>query len=96
MPKNDQFQIHRDTVLETCKIETELTCAVDNLNHAVYGIGEGTEFMKENIQISIIKGSIAMIEQQISTLCSMRIPHLNAVTDRPCELCNVQEVTAWA
>lgn len=72
-----------DAFLETCKIETELLCAIDSLDHVVYGIGEGTEFMTVNVQIGIIKGAISIIEQQIVDLGQMRIPHQGAAPDQP-------------
>lgn len=77
--ENNRHQIHRDTISKTCAIEVDLLCAIDGLNHAVYGIGEGTESMSIDIQIGIIKGSIALVNQQVAALVAMREVNFNAL-----------------
>lgn len=77
--ENDRHQIHRDTISKTCAIEVDLLCAIDDLSHAVHGIGEGTESMSIDIQIGIIKGSIALVNQQVAELVALREVHFNAI-----------------
>lgn len=103
LPKaRDEFQIHRDTVLQTCKIEVGIDNAIDSINHVVDQIDEG---MDVNTQVGILKGAVSLLHSQIRELCKMRIPHFNAVPDQPCDnepcvtcmhdsACNGHEVTA--
>jgi len=80
--KPDQFQIHRDTFLQTCKIEVGINAAIDSINHVVDQVGEG---MNVNIQEGILKGAVSLLHSQIGELCKMRIPHINAIPDQPCD-----------
>jgi hypothetical protein len=61
--------------------------------------------MNINVQTGILKGAVSLLHSQISELCKMRIPHLDAVPDQPCDnkpcatcdcdsLCNGYVVTA--
>lgn len=68
----ENIQNAQDIFDTTCTIETELNCALDILEHVVYGIGEGLDHMTANVQIGSIKGAIAMIQQQAAAVARLR------------------------
>lgn len=79
----DQFQIHRDTFLESCKIEVGLLNVADSIKHVVNNLDENG--FDSGVISALLAGSVALLQQQITSLTKMRIPHLNAIPNHPCD-----------
>ena len=90
--QQDQYQIHRDTIMQSCTIEVGLLNSIDSINHVIDQYGEG---MTLNTQRSILGGAVALLEFQITRLIKMRRFHLDAIPDppdddeEPCPTCGV-------